>query len=116
MRAHCTYCWGTGFLGGYWDPVYSYAKRLRSPGQTQLGPEGNVDTNRGQVLMLSTPQVEPGDLLVFLRDNKRYLVEGVNPTQIQSVDVHQEVQVTELARSSREYGPSVDSWHDPVWY
>lgn len=116
VRAHCKYCWGTGFLGGYWDPVYGYGQRQRSPIQTQPGPEGNIDINKLQVIMLGVPQVEPGDVLVFLRDDKRYIVELVNPTQLHSVDVHQELQVSELARSSREYGPKVDPWHDPLWY
>jgi hypothetical protein len=116
IRAHCKYCWGTGFLGGYWNPVYGYGQRGRSPTQTQITPKGNEDVNKTSVLMMNTPQVEPGDVLVFLRDAKRYRVELVNPTQIHSVDVHQELQVSELARSAREYGPLVDSWHDPKWY
>lgn len=116
VRAHCSYCWGTGVLGGYWTPVYGYGQRTRSPIQTQVAPSGDVDTNRLTVIMSNIPQVEPGDVLVFLRDDKRYMVEVVNPTQLHSVDVHQEVQVSELARSAREYGPTVDFWHDPVWY
>jgi len=116
VRAHCAYCWGTGFLHGYWDPVYGYAQRRRVPVQTQIAPEGNVETHRIEILMLNVPKVEPGDLLIFLRDDTRYLVEMSNPTQLHSVDVHQEVQVSELSRSSREYGPPVDPWHDPVWF
>ena len=116
VRAHCKYCWGTGFLGGYWEPVYGYAQRQRSPIQTQVAPEGHLDLNRVQVIMLNFPQVEPGDVLAFMRDDKRYKVEIVNPTQIHSVDVHQELQVSELARSAVEYGPEIDAWHDPKWY
>lgn len=116
VRSHCKYCWGTGFIGGYWDPVYGYGQRQRAPIQTQAAPEGHIDTHRLQVLMLCLPQVEPGDVLVFLRDAQRYSVEAVNPTQLSSVDVHQELQVSELASSSVEYGPEVDPWHDPMWY
>lgn len=116
VRAHCKYCWGTGFLDGYWAPVYGYGQRKRSPVQTQIAPEGNLDINRLEVYMLNVPQVEPGDVLVFLREDKRYIVLLNNPTQIHNVDVHQEVQVSELARSAREYGPEVDPWHDPVWF
>jgi hypothetical protein len=116
VRAHCKYCWGTGFLEGYWAPVYGYAQRRRTPIQTQVAPEGNVDTHRLEVVMLNVPQVEPGDVLVFLRDDKRYMIELVNPTQLHAVDVHQELQVSELARSAREYGPLVDPWRDPMWF
>lgn len=116
VRAHCSYCWGTGILGGYWDPIYGYAQRQRSPLQTQVAPEGNLEVNKVNVIMLALPQVESGDILVFLRDDRRYVVEVVNPTQLQSVDVHQELQVSELSRSSREYGPKVDPWHDPLWF
>jgi hypothetical protein len=116
VRAHCTYCWGIGILEGYWTPIYGYAQRQRSPIMTQVTPSGHTDVNKVSVIMLSVPQVEPGDLLVFLRDNKRYVVEVVSPTQIHSVDIHQELQVSELARSSREYGVPVDPWHDPGWF
>jgi len=116
VRAHCAYCWGTGFLEGYWTPVYGYAQRKGSPLVTQITPGGNTEVSKQSVITLGIPQVEAEDLLVFLRDSKRYIVEIADSTQLHSVDVHQELQVSELARSSREYGITVDPWHDPGWF
>lgn len=118
VRAHCGDCHGTGIEGGYWNPVYGFAQRQRSVEPIQVGTatSGDVETHKFEVLMLNIPKVEPDDVLVFLRDGKRYLVDVVIPTQIHTVHVHQELVVSELARSSSEYRIKVDPWHVPEWF
>ena len=115
-RAHCSTCFGTGFVGGYWNPVYTYAQRRPSPIQIQAAPQGAVESNVIQLLMPAIPVMDMEDVLVFLRDNSRYEVKSATPTLIHSVPIHQELIVTELARSSREYGLKADEWHSPPWF
>lgn len=115
-RSHCRTCFGTGIIGGYWDPVYSFAVRSASPVDERTSVEGNVETHYLQVLMSYLPEVAPKDVLVFMRDNKRYIIDSVQTTEIHTVNIHQELQVSELARSSREYDVIVDNWHDPEWF
>jgi hypothetical protein len=115
-RAHCSNCFGTTFVGGYWNPVYTFAQRRPSPIQIQTVPQGAVESNILQILMPSIPLVDVEDVLVFLRDNSRYEVKSATPTMIHSVPIHQELVVSELARSSREYGLVADEWHEPPWF
>jgi hypothetical protein len=115
-RAHCSTCFGTTFVGGYWNPVYTYAQRRPSPIQIQTVPQGDVESNVLQVLMPHIPIVDVLDVMVFLRDNSRYEVKSSTPTLIHSLTVHQELVVSELARSAREYGLKADNWHAPPWF
>lgn len=115
-RAHCSTCFGTTFVGGYWNPVYTYAQRRPSPIQIQTVPQGEVESNIIQVLMPHIPIVDVLDVLVFLRDNSRYEIKSSTPTLIHSLPVHQELVVSELARSAREYGLKADNWHEPPWF
>lgn len=115
-RAHCAYCLGTGFLGGYWAPTYGYAQRRVSPIQVQTGPQGILEANRVEAIAPGLPSLEANDVIVFLRDDTRYNVESVLATQIHSVTVHQELAISELARSAREYNLKADNWHVPGWY
>jgi len=115
-RGHCKECNGTGIIHGYWGPVYGYATRSATPTNVGTENQGNVEVHQVQIKMLDIPEVERYDILVFLRDNKRYIVNQVLPTEIHTVNVHQELNVSELSRSSREYSLEVDPWHDPKWF
>ena len=116
VRAHCATCNGTGIVKGYWDPVYTFARRTETPQDTNVSSQGKIEANRMMVHLPYFPEVEVEDLLIFLRDNRRYIIEKVGVTSIQGVPVHQECSVSELARTSREYAMKVEPWHDPKWY
>lgn len=114
--SHCSTCLGTGIVDGYWNPVYGYAQRKVSPINIQTGVQGDIESHRIQVYMMNVPQVEPKDVLAFLRDGKYFSVEQCVPTQIHVNDVHQELVVSELAPGSVEYDLVADPWHDPPWF
>lgn len=116
VRSHCGICHGTGIETGYWDPVYTFGKRSSSPVDVQTTPAGKTETHRILATIPYIPKVEPLDILVFLRDNKRYIINSVNTTEIHTVTVHQELVVSELAKSAREYAVVVDNWHTPEWF
>jgi hypothetical protein len=118
VRAHCGECHGTGITDGYWNPVYGYAQRQRKVEPIQVGAAtpGKVEVHRFEIIMLNIPEVEPDDILVFLRDGKRFIVNSNIPTQIQTVCVHQELLASELARTSNEHNIPVDKWHEPEWF
>ena len=115
-RSHCKECHGTGIVYGYWDPVYGFAVRSATPVDVGTENQGSVERHQLQVKMLDIPEVERYDILVFLRDAKRYIIDQVLPTEIHTVNVHQELVVSELARSSNEYAIKVDPWRDPQWF
>jgi len=114
--SHCSTCLGTGIQYGYWNPVYGYAQRKVAPITIHTSVQGDVESHRIEVYMMNIPQVEPKDVLAFLRDGKYFSVEQVVPTQIQVNDVHQELIVSELSPGSVEYNLVADPWHDPPWF
>lgn len=114
--AHCPSCHGTKFVGGYWNPVYTYGYKGSRPVQTQVMMEGVVETRQTTAIIPLLPSVEYEDVIVFLREGLRYTVKESNPTQIHNTDVHQELIVSELATSSSEYDIPVGPWTDPCWW
>jgi hypothetical protein len=108
MRGSCGTCFGTTFVGGFFDPIVVWAKRSPVPVQVALSPEGKAETAFTGIIMLDAPAVRDDDVLVFLRDNRRFLVRRVLPTELRTVTVHQRLEVSELARSDVLYRFPVD--------
>ena len=108
VRGNCSNCYGTGFVPGYFAPVLTYARRGTTPLNAQVTPQGKTDTVMTQVTLLNIPKVMDDDVLVFLRDNSRFVVKQMISTELQTVAVHQKLVVSELARSSIEYCIQVD--------
>jgi hypothetical protein len=115
-RAHCKKCNGTGIVTGYWSPVYTYASHAATPTQVRTAPQGNVEINTMRILLPDIPEVSRYDVLVYIRDNRRFMIEEVVATAIHSVTVHQEMEVSELAKTAREFDLLVDPWRQPAWY
>jgi hypothetical protein len=112
-RANCTTCFGTGFSPGYFTPVLTLGRRGTLPAAKQIAPQGVAEYRPTQVTILDAPKVEPDDVLVFLKDNRRFLVKSVIQTELKTVGVHQKFEVSELARSSIEYRLVVDPTRIP---
>jgi hypothetical protein len=113
IRANCTVCYGTGFVGGYFEPITTLAKRAPAPPTTTLTPQGKQDIALTRVMMLDAPAVVEDDVLVFLRDNRRFVVKNVASTELQTVTVHQTLMVSEIQRGSIEYRLDVDPLRIP---
>lgn len=107
-RANCATCFGTGFIPGYFTPILTLGRRGTLPAAKQLAPQGIAEYRPTQVTILDAPKVEPDDILVFLADNKRFLVKAVIQTELKTVSVHQKLEVSELARSDMAYRIIVD--------
>lgn len=115
-RASCPLCFGTTFVGGYWEPVYGYAQLGSQPVSVTTAIQGKTERREVTILMSNVPQVGEGDLLIFLRSDRRFEVKHVTPTQVQNVDVHQEVIASELSPYSVEYNIPVNPWLEPCWW
>lgn len=113
MRANCTTCMGTGFTPGFFAPVITLARRSPSAIETTMTPEGKQDLNILSLWMLDAPKVEEGDILVSLKDDRRFEVKKLLPTELQTVSVHQKLIISELAKSSVEFRILVDPTRVP---
>lgn len=113
LRADCTTCYGTSFTGGYFDPVRTYGRRTvvqRDVGVTSLGV---TETAVAQLWVLDAPYLEVDDIVVFLGDNRRFLITKWHNTELRTVTVHQKVDMTEIPRSGIEYRITVDPHRVP---
>lgn len=115
-RSHCALCNGTGIVNGYWSPVYTFGSRSEVGIDAQTAAAGIVETRRIQGIIPYIPEVEDRDILVFLRDNRRFIVDGKTNTSIQTQVVHQELLLSEIAPTAVEYNIAVDPWVDQGWF
>jgi len=110
IKSHCTVCNGTGIKTGYWEPVYTFGSRSTNAIDTSTRSSGLTEVQYSRVVLPYTPKVEVRDILVFLRDNMRYIVNQILTTEIHKTGVHQELEVSLLAPGSNDYAVDVGHW------
>lgn len=96
IKSSCTTCWGTGFKGGYWNPILMSAHRVGAGDEQTNTPEGRSDTKAVRIQMQSFPDVERDDVFVFLTDRKRFLVERVSIPEVMGNGTHQTIGAVEI--------------------
>jgi hypothetical protein len=104
--SHCATCYGTSWVGGYYTPIEIYGQIVRGSGghiQTQLSPQAKDDLNFPQIRTLDFPRIDPGDVLVAMDRNRRFLVKQRYNSSIKTISVHQTLAVSELPRTAVEY-------------
>lgn len=115
-KSKCDDCFGTGFEGGYFEPVRITGRIGVDNIQTQITQHGKVDTNQKQLTILDYPVLEEADIIVELRQNNRYIVRTITQTELQTVTVHQRAIISEVERDSIEYRLPVNTDHLPIIY
>lgn len=98
VRAACTTCWGTGFVGGYWAPTLLWARRGTGQSSTQVTPEQTSDANDTKIYLPDMPGMERDDVVVFLDDDRRFRIEEQAQTEIKLAAVHQLLAAKEVPR------------------
>jgi len=99
----CPKCYGTSYEGGYYDPVYTWGKLDPVAIQRSLGVSGTSETAITGLTIVDYPLVSPEDLVIELQTNRRFKVQRIMVSESSRVLVHQDLQVSELSRSSAEY-------------
>lgn len=100
---HCSQCFGTTYVSGYWDPVLVLMRRETAPVQTQTAPRGNTEQKYAGFTLLDYPALERDDVIVEVETDARWLVDISTPTTLRGVPVHQKAVCSELARDAVEY-------------
>ena len=110
----CSVCFDTGYIGGYYYPIYTYAqfdvdhRMLQSLGYTETAIENKT------LLLPNFPVLTPGDVIIR-RDNSRYTVIAVNSTHIHQSQILQVTQVAEVQSKNILYQLPVN-WEDKLSY
>jgi hypothetical protein len=108
LRSNCTTCFGTSFSPGYFNPILTLSRNSTPAVNTQLTEQGNSDLAVSNVTLLDVPYIERDDILVFVAENRRFIVQKQIPARLQNVTVFQQLQVGELPRSAIEYRLTAD--------
>lgn len=115
-ESKCLTCYGTGFEGGYFDPIRIRGRLGVQNVQSNVTPQGKADVNKKRLTILTYPEVEHDDIVVDIAQNKRYIVQNRHQTELQTRGVHQVITVSELARDAIQYRIPSNFDHIPVIY
>lgn len=85
----CEKCFGTGFVGGYYDPIDTYV--ARSPEQRVSGSAKGVpiETDRRRYWMSNYPLLREGDVIVDNRGERWKVLPGIQVTDFQGFPLRQ---------------------------
>lgn len=111
----CPVCLSTGFVGGYYDPIVVMARKGVTAVSTSVATTGPVDASLPSLWMLDYPQIVKDDILIELRTDRRYQVNGVSRTELKGVPVHQRAEISELARGNTAYTISAPTGTTPTF-
>lgn len=101
-KDHCTTCFGTSFIDGYFPGMLTKVCYEISPNNTQLTYLGKLESNQTAAWTISFPEVHTHDLILRVSDSRLFRVESTNPTELQTVHVRQIMQIVELGKHSVE--------------
>lgn len=100
----CNTCWGTGFSGGYHNPIQVWCQVDEPPERTEYASPMKDDhrqTNYFNVRMGPSPDVKPLDLIVD-HLNRRLRVYSIGGTTRFGVTVRQELKCLQVQKGSIE--------------
>lgn len=103
----CTNCYGTGYMGGYYNQINVFIDVNPSPNLVQLSNFGKLEVNNTVMFMSNFPIAKPSDLIVE-PTNRRWRVVQVNSVTQKRYTVQQYLQVEEIEKSDPEFLLPVD--------
>ena len=101
--SNCDSCYKTGIVGGYYEPVISWANLTPPAKQVQIPQWGEMEANEIRIFMSNDPVVNPKDLIYVQSRNCFYSVEQVETTTRRDFILHQLVAASGIERSSIVY-------------
>jgi hypothetical protein len=109
VRSGCKTCWGTGFVGGYWTPMLSYARRAPGNASTAITPDQRSETSDVKIWTIDVPGLDVDDIFVFLEDNRRFRIDTTAQPEIQLTPTGQMFNAQEFNRDHIIYNLKVDT-------
>ena len=109
MKEYCSTCYGTSFIGGYWNPVITWG-RINTPKnvQAQTTEKGKKEAAPHVITLLDVPILQDKDLIVEISTNLRHEVRNQRQTELRRRSVHQQVTTSLLTHDAIEYTIPVD--------
>ena len=114
LLSSCGECYGTSYQEGYHDPISIWGKLDPTVIQQQFGTQGVSEMSMMGFVTLDYPLIDLEDIIVENQTNRRFLVRQKMQTQVSGIPVHQDLQLSELARSAIEYSIPVSLTNVPI--
>ena len=76
-KSNCHTCYGTGKLGGFYDPIEVWMEFEPDPKAEQVADWGLKQTSQTDILAVAYPLLTPDDLIVELKPNRFWKIENV---------------------------------------
>lgn len=109
LVSNCAVCYGTNWVGGFYDPIDAYVDFSPNPKNAQITGWGEVQTNETRAMLSSFPLVYPGDIIRELRNNHLWRIGNmVQTTEKRRVTLLQFPSVTEIKPGDIEYAIPTD--------
>lgn len=103
-RTNCPYCFGTGFLGGYYHRIRIFARYNNNPPRKiQYTAQGTLTSQPLQSWTLWTPPLRAHDLIVQCSTGDRFYVQDVSRTIVRSYIMDQQFNNAACQRSEIVY-------------
>lgn len=96
MISQCGTCYGTNWVGGFYNPIDCYIDFAPNPKTVQIQQWGEVQPNETQILMSNFPELSPGDIIREIRQGRLWRVTQVTETEKRRVPMLQFARVTEI--------------------
>lgn len=110
----CGECYSTGYEGGFHDPVSIWGKIDPTAIQQQFGTQGVSEIARLGFVTLDYPLIDLEDVIIDIQTNRRFKVMQKLQTESSNIVVHQDLQISELARTAIEYSFPVSLTNDTL--
>lgn len=103
MFSQCNTCYGTTYVDGYHDPIYTHGKMDPTVVQESIGASGPNEMAMTGLTITEYPVVEINDIIIEAKTNRRFKVMRRISSESSRVLVHQDLQISELSRAGIEY-------------
>ncbi len=109
VKEYCEVCYGTSFVGGYWNPVVVWG-RINTPKnvQAQTTERNKKEAAPHVITLLDVPILQDKDLIIETATNLRHEVRNQRQTELRRRSVHQQVTTSLLNHDAVEYTIPVD--------
>ncbi len=107
-KSNCQTCYGTGKLGGFYQPIPLWMDLNPQQEAVAIADFGEKQTGQTDGELTNYPLLDPGDLIIEVMPNKIYRVESIFRAEKRQVVLRQLVRLNQVNPSDIEYRIPVD--------
>lgn len=111
-KSQCTTCFGTGIIGGYYDPISCWMNFSPDPNSAQIADFGVKEVSQSDVQFTNYPYLQLGDIILEVEPftfwrvvnvqasekNRTYVLQFARVDEVNKSDIEQQIKVDEVER------------------